>query len=72
MEADVASSPSINVSDDKKEVACDPESYALPGADGQLAQRIGDVMIDDSAWKERLTENQYRVLRKKVTVFACT
>jgi len=48
-------------------VSCDPDDYALSGAEGQLGKRIGDIHLQDSVWRERLTENQYSVLRKKAT-----
>merc|ERR1711879_444884 len=49
-------------------ISCDPNTYPLPGADGQLAQQgIGDINVSSSAWRETLSPNQFRVLRKKAT-----
>merc|ERR1712129_73271 len=48
--------------------ARDPEAYILPGANGQLsAEAIKDVQLSDTLWQERLSVNQYRVLRTKAT-----
>mmetsp|Transcript_40529 Transcript_40529/g.77845 ORF Transcript_40529/g.77845 Transcript_40529/m.77845 type:complete len:215 (+) Transcript_40529:28-672(+) len=45
-----------------------PEAYILPGAKGQLSEEaINDVQLSDALWRERLSVNQYRVLRKKAT-----
>jgi len=49
-------------------VVRNPDTYSLPGAQGQLAAKpTNDVKLSDSLWRERLSVNQYRVLRKKAT-----
>jgi len=53
---------------DTMTVARDPDAYMLPGGQGQLsAKPTNDVELSDALWRERLSINQYRVLRKKAT-----
>mmetsp|Transcript_125326 Transcript_125326/g.348718 ORF Transcript_125326/g.348718 Transcript_125326/m.348718 type:complete len:208 (-) Transcript_125326:147-770(-) len=49
------------------EASRNPNDYALPGACGQLAERIGDVQLSEAVWRERLSLNQFLVLRLKGT-----